>query len=49
LGDEIKEDEMAADVARMGNIRNAHKILVRKPQVKNHFGDIETYGKIISK
>jgi hypothetical protein len=32
--DEVKEDEMGGHVAHMGEMRNAYKILVRKPEEK---------------
>jgi hypothetical protein len=37
----------AEDAARMGEMRNAHKILVGKPEVINHSDDLGIDGKII--
>jgi hypothetical protein len=36
-----------AAVTRMGDMRNAYKILVGKPEGKNHSGDLGVDGKII--
>jgi hypothetical protein len=35
---QIKEDEMSGNVVRMGKMRNAYKILVRKPEGKTPRG-----------
>jgi len=37
----------AGHVARMGEIRNAYKILVGKPEGKRHPEELGVYGRII--
>jgi hypothetical protein len=41
--------DCAGHVECMGEMRNAYKILVRKPEWKNHLEDLDTDGKIILK
>jgi hypothetical protein len=37
----------AEHVARMGEMRNVYKILIGKPEGRNHSEDLRVYGKII--
>jgi len=37
-GDQVKEDKMAGHVACMGEMRNAYKIFIRKPEVTRPCG-----------
>jgi len=46
---ERKRMRWAVHEARMGEIRNARKALVRKPERKNHLEDIGIDGRIILK
>jgi hypothetical protein len=45
----VKEDEMGRNVVRMREKRNAYRILVRKPEGKNHLEDQDVDGWIILK
>jgi hypothetical protein len=38
---------MAVHVARMGEIRNAYKVLIGKSKMKNHLEDLAVDGRII--
>jgi hypothetical protein len=38
ISDQVKEDEMYGHVARMDAMKNAHKILVGKPEAKRPLG-----------
>jgi len=44
LGDQVKENE-AWHVARMSEMRNAYKIVVGKPETKNHSEDLSINGR----
>jgi len=47
LGDQIKEDEIGGHAARIEEIRNVYKILVGKPEGKDHAEDIGINVRII--
>jgi hypothetical protein len=45
----VKEDEMGGACSIMGEMRNAYKILVAKPEGKNHSEDLDVDGRVILK
>jgi hypothetical protein len=45
----MNEDEISGHVARMRDIKNPYRILVGKPEGKNHLQDLGVDGKMILK
>jgi hypothetical protein len=47
LGDHIREDEMGETCSKMGKMRNSCKILVVKPEGRDHLGVIGKNERVI--